>query len=78
MSGRSPAETVTDAALCASGVEVLRTEGDRAWIREGVVPGERVVVQVQGLLRDGMEVRLQSGEGVAARVPDGEAAGVDP
>ncbi len=54
-------------------VQVLRTEGDRAWIGRGVEAGEQVIVQVQGLLTEGMQVRVQT-----ARAEPSSAAANDP
>jgi RND family efflux transporter MFP subunit len=39
-------------------VDVLRTDRDRAWIRAGLAPGERVVVTPLDVATDGMAVRV--------------------
>ena len=59
-------------------VAVLRTEGDRAVISDGLAPGERVCVSPLATVTDGMKVRTVPAEEAApVESEPGEAAGTD-
>lgn len=59
-------------------VEVLRSRGDKTWIRSGLAPGERVVTSSLEIATEGMQVRATEetapADAAAAFVPGGTEA----